>query len=398
MTSHLKQKKELILKYIWKYPGKYRKMIAKELNLRLNLVSDAVNSLIEDGWVREGTIDLNGRGRNPLALFIENEKRAVAVATFDRREICCAIVNSCGSILKISRQKNESDKPEEVLDLMSEMMIKLIKSFDGNVFGVGMADPGMVDYKTGTVLKSSLFPKWRNLRVTEILEQKIKLPVITEDSTRVKAYGEYLKRPECRKDGKNAVVIDYGDLLGCVLINANGIFRGAGFAGEIGHVVFDPAGKYCRCGARGCLEMLSVNDAVLEKTKERLKIGTDSILKGLSPLDAGKVFEAYLGNDRLAGGILQETLKELGLAVSIIASVFHPDCIIVLSNSETTAKAICKLLKEETRIRLLPELSSTIEFDNAVSSGESILSGIGLMFFDSWINGSISSQNKENIL
>ena len=115
-------------------------------------------------------------------------------------------------------------------------------------------------------------------------------------------------------------------------------------------------------------------------------MGTSSVLGGNSSLDANKVFKAYLDNDRLAISVLQETLKELGLAVSIIASVFHPDCIIVSSDSETSAKALCKLLKEEVQMRLLSEFSSSIEFSETVSTEKSVLSGIGLMFFDNWIN------------
>ncbi len=41
---------------------------------------------------------------------------------------------------------------------------------------------------------------------------------------------------------------------GALVLNGE-LLRGAhGFAGEIGHVVVDPAGPECRCGSRGCLE------------------------------------------------------------------------------------------------------------------------------------------------
>ncbi|NEE32616.1 ROK family protein, partial [Streptomyces sp. SID7982] len=50
---------------------------------------------------------------------------------------------------------------------------------------------------------------------------------------------------------------------GALVLNGE-LLRGAhGFAGEIGHVVVDPAGPECRCGSRGCLEQYAGQAALL---------------------------------------------------------------------------------------------------------------------------------------
>jgi glucokinase len=41
------------------------------------------------------------------------------------------------------------------------------------------------------------------------------------------------------------------------------LYRGAqGMAGEIGHVIFDTQGPFCRCGLKGCLEALSAGPSI----------------------------------------------------------------------------------------------------------------------------------------
>jgi predicted NBD/HSP70 family sugar kinase len=53
------------------------------------------------------------------------------------------------------------------------------------------------------------------------------------------------------------------------------LFRGVrGFAGEIGHVVVQPDGPPCRCGARGCLEQVAGQEAILRSAGLTGAVGT----------------------------------------------------------------------------------------------------------------------------
>jgi len=52
----------------------------------------------------------------------------------------------------------------------------------------------------------------------------------------------------------NALVLTLGTGIGGGLILGGELFAGEGMAGEVGHLVIDPAGPPCGCGSRGCLE------------------------------------------------------------------------------------------------------------------------------------------------
>ncbi|MDD5597991.1 MAG: ROK family protein [Victivallaceae bacterium] len=377
--------KQLILDYIWQYPGVHRRKIAEVFNFRLNLVTDVVKELLDEKWVIEEKGKKITRGRRPIALYVNKAWLASIVLTYDRKEVVGSLVNSQGVVAKVIRVKQKSGQSADVVSTLSEVICQIRKSFRGKILGVGIADPGMVDHKTGTIIKSSFFPEWEILPLSKMIADKVGLPVMIEDRTRVLAYGEYLKNPEWRQDGKNLLFLEYGDSLGCTLVTPSGIFRGAGFAGELGHVVFDPSGKYCRCGARGCIEVLSDNSAVLEKTTARLKTDTLSMLNGKHTLAVSDVANAYLNKDRLAQNIINEVWHEFGMAFSVAVAVFHPDNVVVVSENATVSKCICEFLKSEIEQKLLPAFGESVKFSGGANSDSVVLSGVGLMIFDEMI-------------
>ena len=68
---------------------------------------------------------------------------------------------------------------------------------------------------------------------------------------------------------------------GALVVNGE-MLRGAhGFAGEIGHVVVDPEGPLCRCGARGCLEQYAGRAALLRAAG----IDPDTGVRGIAELE-----------------------------------------------------------------------------------------------------------------
>ncbi|MCB7138233.1 ROK family transcriptional regulator [Cellulosimicrobium marinum] len=77
-----------------------------------------------------------------------------------------------------------------------------------------------------------------------------------------------------------------GDVgIGSAIVVDRRLFHGRhGWAGEIGHVVVDPEGPRCRCGARGCLEQYAGKDALLRAAGLDPAAGTDDLL---AALDAG---------------------------------------------------------------------------------------------------------------
>ncbi|WP_369372929.1 ROK family protein [Promicromonospora sp. Populi] len=92
----------------------------------------------------------------------------------------------------------------------------------------------------------------------------------------------------------------------------------SGVAGEIGHVSVDEHGPVCRCGNRGCLEML---------------VGAPSLLAMLPP-EAGHLTLADLvtrARDGDAGSrrVVFDAGRHLGVALANLCNLVDPDVVVI---------------------------------------------------------------------
>jgi predicted NBD/HSP70 family sugar kinase len=95
-------------------------------------------------------------------------------------------------------------------------------------------------------------------------------------------------------------------------------------AGEIGHTVVEPGGKFCLCGGRGCLETVLGGDALVEQARTAL---------GHRPSNPPKTLEELLQKARsgnmLARRVLAEGASSLGHAIGNVCNVLNPDIVVI---------------------------------------------------------------------
>ena len=89
-------------------------------------------------------------------------------------------------------------------------------------------------------------------------------PVLVANDADLGALGEY------RRGGRGGVDhLAYlsGEVgIGCgVIVDGNPLLGSAGYAGEAGHVLVNPDGLRCACGASGCWETEAGEKAILRR-------------------------------------------------------------------------------------------------------------------------------------
>jgi predicted NBD/HSP70 family sugar kinase len=57
-------------------------------------------------------------------------------------------------------------------------------------------------------------------------------------------------------------------------------------AGEIGHIIVDPEGPLCSCGARGCLETVAAGPAIARQGQQAVESEADTLLRQMQPVTA----------------------------------------------------------------------------------------------------------------
>ncbi|KOP26491.1 ROK family transcriptional regulator [Hapalosiphon sp. MRB220] len=140
------------------------------------------------------------------------------------------------------------------LEIMRSLIHCLLQEVKPTAIGVSFGGP--VDANTGTVKLSHHVSGWENIPLQKLLADEYGVSVSVDNDANVAALGEYRYGAGVGYDSLFYITVSTGVGGGWIL---NGKpWRGAnGMAGEIGHIVVDPAGPICLCGKRGCVERLA---------------------------------------------------------------------------------------------------------------------------------------------
>ena len=139
---------------------------------------------------------------------------------------------------------------------------------------VGVAVPGQVDADAGSV-STAVNLGITHLRLGPLLEDALGVPAVVEHDARAAA----LWLSERSEDGSAHARADVAFLAIGTGISAGVVLDGSllrgenGFAGEVGHILADPAGVVCACGLRGCLETIASGPAIARQAEEAMAAG-----------------------------------------------------------------------------------------------------------------------------
>ncbi|MET7368579.1 ROK family protein [Streptomyces sp. NPDC005566] len=127
------------------------------------------------------------------------------------------------------------------------------------VRSAGLAVPGIVDEERATAVHSVNLG-WRDVPLAAVLEGTSGLPVALEHD--VRAGGAAECRLGAGRGAQNVLFVPVGTGISAAVFCDGRPVRAGGYAGELGHVVVEPDGEACACGARGCLETVASAAAI----------------------------------------------------------------------------------------------------------------------------------------
>nr|BFF20271.1 ROK family transcriptional regulator [Promicromonospora thailandica] len=128
------------------------------------------------------------------------------------------------------------------------------------VAGARLALPGLVDPRAGT-LQVAPNLGWSSIEPVPLLGLDLDVQVANE--AKLAALAELAGGSDVA--APDSFVFVSGDVgIGAAIVVDRRLFLGErGWNGEIGHVVVDPAGPRCSCGAFGCLEQYAGKEAMM---------------------------------------------------------------------------------------------------------------------------------------
>ncbi len=325
-----------------------------ELAARTGLTPQAVSKITArlgaDGLVVEaGRAASTGGKPRTLLRLVPDARHAVGVH-LDRDELRAVRVDLAGRVVAESGGPLDFGAgPEAAVEAVVRAVARVGDPTGLPPLGVGVAAPGPLDHRAGAMGRVTGFPSWKGFPLRGVLEGRLGLPVLLDKDTNAgaaAAAGAWLRAawPEADAEAdayahvgrgvdagpdataavaeaeaaavaaaayagggsRTCVYLHVGTGLGAGLWLGGGVYRGArSAAGEFGHQVLLLDGPPCRCGARGCVEVLCLGAVARGDLSEAARILGEGAANLVALLDVDRV---------LLGGRVVEGAPEVFVA------------------------------------------------------------------------------------
>lgn len=328
--------------------------LAREIDLSVPTVTKFVMEMVESGYIVNYGKQETSEGRPPNVYGL-NPGSAYTIGV-DIRAFCLHIglMNFTGDIVD-SEMGLECCLENSLAGL--ETLVEHIRNFidrhesvKNKILQVGVNISGRVNPEEG--YSYSMF-NFEERPLSEVLSDKLGIPVRIDNDTRAMAYGEMLKGVV--KAEKDIVFINVSWGLGAAFIIDGKMYEGrSGFSGEFGHFsVFDNE-IICRCGKKGCLETEVSGQALHRLLCEKVKGGQNSILakKILSSTEEvtlEEIVEATNKEDMLCIELVEEIGRKLGRYLAGLINLFNPELVVIGGTLARTEDYILQPVKTAVR-------------------------------------------------
>jgi glucokinase len=218
------------------------------------------------------------------------------------------------------------------------------------IAAIGIGAPGPVRPDTGewfgstnVVLESPPVP------LLAIVKHRFGRPTFIENDVKAGALGE--QRFGAGRNLQNIVYLSVGTGIAAGIIIGGELYRGLGWAGEIGHASIVLDGPLCNCGTRGCLEMMASGASIARRGQAALRAGRDTLLASLaggSPevVTGRMVIEAARKKDPVAQEIMRETATYLAMGVLMAFRAYDPELLVIAGGVAQAGDVLMTPLRE----------------------------------------------------
>jgi predicted NBD/HSP70 family sugar kinase len=349
----------LVLQHIAANEPVTRARIAQATSLTKATVSSLVDDLVSARLVTELGPEARGEVGRPGSALALNRTGFVGVGleiNVDYVAVCVTDLVGRVRYLRTRPRDNRGQPPTRVLGRAVRMARSAMQAAGAEgltVAGLAVAVPGLVETGQG-LLHVAPNLEWVDVPVAQVLKGRFAprdLPVMVDNEANLAALGELWY-------GGHERLTDFVHISGEIgvgggIVMGGELFRGAsGFAGEVGHVTVQPDGPRCRCGARGCLEQVAGQEALLRAAGLTGAAGT-SIGKPRGSV-AELVARARAGEPGTLA-VIESAGRALGIGVAAMVNVVDPSTVLLGGLYASLEPWLRKPLQEELRERVISQ-------------------------------------------
>lgn len=282
-------------------------------------VSIIVNELAAGGMLT--TAQITRSGRRATQVTMSRGLGLVAGVHFSTRLLRLVLCDPVGTVVAAQRMPLPTDhrsdtSMDQAAELLQDMLTDVGATRD-ELQGVGVGICAPYDPQTDMLSVPGLLRGWDEVRIAESMSRRMGTPVVADNDANLAMLAE--SRFGIARGVSSAVFVAISHGIGAGIMTHGQILRGhAGLAGEIGHIRVVENGQLCRCGNRGCLEMV-VNAAAIAAAL-RGAIGSVTLRDVIAMARQGDI-----GATR----VIADAAQHIGFAIAALSNIVSPEVTVI---------------------------------------------------------------------
>jgi glucokinase len=234
------------------------------------------------------------------------------------------------------------------------------------VTGVGISVAGFLDRDHSAMVENANLPALCGFPLRRALEERVGHDCRLEVDSNAAVLAEY--RFGAGQGASRLLGVTVGTGLGGGVVIDGALLRYTGeCAGDVGHIILDPDGRRCSCGARGCLEALVCSAALAERA------GTRS---------AREVITSAQKGEPSAMAAIAHIGSYLGLGLGALSPLFAPDTIVVGGGIASAGALLLEPVRESFRAHAAPAFRDSVRIVGSTFEGWEGMIGAASLVFD----------------
>lgn len=331
--------------------GVSRVDLARRLGIAPSTIGIHVDRLVARGYLRQSRATAGLTGRPPTALELNPQAGQFIGIDLDARQIMCSCVDLAQQPLGERTCKlRAGDSAENVVNRICELTDE-VRDPARPLLGIGVAVPGSVDVDRGLALHYRYIRGWKEIPLSERLQQHCGVPVHLENNVRAMALAE--RWFGSGRDVDDFVCMGIRSGIGSGIFLNGQLYRGPQqLAGEIGSWPHAASGQ--------TLEEAASLRAILRQLASAVGQGATSSIKvtrGTVTLPSLK--RAIEQGDALTLDVIHRAATAIAAALVPITLLLNPSRIIVAGPLASLGGSFTQPLVAATQSQL-PDFHATL--------------------------------------
>lgn len=369
------------------HPRTTRTDLVRLAGLSKATVSEAIADFMESGLIDEVGKQQLGRGRSQVVLEFNAGARLVMGVQFTEGG-CHAVLADLGAReIAATTRPFTGPSPDDFVDALCECVAELAGKATAPVLGVGVGVPGLVSPDGREVIASVPYG-WEHVPIADMVELRLKLPVITANRAKAAALGEYWRGNHVtHRERSHLAYVHVGSgIVTGFVVNGELFLGSGGAAGEIGHMTVLHDGPVCGCGNRGCLHMLASESAIVRavrtKSRQQPDPANGGVLPSLASITIRSLIEQAAAGNQLVLDVVADAGAWLGIAIANVVNLMNPSVIVIGGSIAGFGEPLFDAIRGEVRQRALWDALNGVPIVPSTLGDDAGTVGAAALFLD----------------